>query len=1098
MRPLTLTIRGLHSFREEQTVDFEYLCEGGVFGIFGPTGSGKSTILDAMTLALYGKVERAPSNTQGILHHGENQLAVSLTFSLGSNTYKVERTYKRQKEDRLVGATARLVHVSDETIVLADKATDVTAHVQDLLGLSNDDFTRAVVLPQGKFAEFLSLKGTERRLMLQRLFHLEKYGDELNRKLRSKLSHEKSQIELIEREQQGLGEISEELMKEKQQELHLAVANRDKTQEQLAKQEGQVSNVQKKRTLSVELENLQEEQRVQIEKEQDMLVLKKELDTSKEANQYKDLVAALLKETAALSDMVQTEAKMKEVSKRHREEYKQAAEAFKRAEIEKEQEVPLKVLLAKLVEVEQIEKELVAKKRKLTDVEQEKKHSESHARELSEQLEKKKKDEEKYRQAQNSFKEKIADLRNAVTNRKEIEAAYEASLPISMQEKQVNQLRRDIPTAVTTTGEKVKQAETVLEEKKLESRNISAKLQYWYDGVKMMKRQLDDVMETYKAEKKEHELLHAVALVQSNLVEGEACPVCGSHEHHIRQEKDHFRSDERLDQDYSSELSQLTELSWSLEQLSNSLPYHSEEADSYAHNEIHYGSDTFKEDWASFIASLEAKLTTVRGVLEKGQAFVRSYTEFINEHKQLETAYDYEQKELLQKKTEAKEKEVEWEKMLAEWKSTYPAFSVESIGEERDRLREKQEQVDFLQARLDKSHQAIDDVAKEKTAITEELQQANRRQLEAEQAVKELDGAIKSAEENIYSVTSGKDLSAYKEETQQSLSQLERAFKQAYERSEMAKKALQETTSKLATIDARRQDIEERLSELKEKWEVAETSLSIEDVQRHAKEAQDIRELEATLRAFDEQVNQVKGRIQSLLDELEGGPVTEEELKLEVEKQKDLRDQAGEERERVGAITEVIKQMEARLERYRELEGQKGTHGELVEKLSKLDKVFRGKEFVEFIAEEQLHTISQIATDRLKQLTRGRYALEVDSSGGFIMRDDVNGGVKRSVTTLSGGETFLTSLALALALSTSIQLNGQHALEFFFLDEGFGTLDPDLLETVIHALEKLHTDRLSVGVISHVPELRERLPRKLIVTPGEASGRGTTVKLEEM
>ncbi|WP_036666975.1 SbcC/MukB-like Walker B domain-containing protein, partial [Paenibacillus darwinianus] len=109
-----------------------------------------------------------------------------------------------------------------------------------------------------------------------------------------------------------------------------------------------------------------------------------------------------------------------------------------------------------------------------------------------------------------------------------------------------------------------------------------------------------------------------------------------------------------------------------------------------------------------------------------------------------------------------------------------------------------------------------------------------------------------------------------------------------------------------------------------------------------------------------------------------------------------------------------------------------------------------------------------------------------------------NGGIRRPVGTLSGGETFLASLALALALSSQIQLRGRYPLQFFFLDEGFGTLDPDLLETVITALEKLHTDKLSVGVISHVPELRARLPRRLIVAPAEPSGAGSRIRLETM
>jgi exonuclease SbcC len=120
----------------------------------------------------------------------------------------------------------------------------------------------------------------------------------------------------------------------------------------------------------------------------------------------------------------------------------------------------------------------------------------------------------------------------------------------------------------------------------------------------------------------------------------------------------------------------------------------------------------------------------------------------------------------------------------------------------------------------------------------------------------------------------------------------------------------------------------------------------------------------------------------------------------------------------------------------------------------------------------------------------------VDSSGGFVIRDDANGGVRRPVSTLSGGETFLTSLALALALSAQIQLSGQYPLEFFFLDEGFGTLDPELLETVVEALEKLHIDSLTVGIISHVPELKSRLPRKLIVESAEPGGRGSRVYME--
>jgi exonuclease SbcC len=76
-----------------------------------------------------------------------------------------------------------------------------------------------------------------------------------------------------------------------------------------------------------------------------------------------------------------------------------------------------------------------------------------------------------------------------------------------------------------------------------------------------------------------------------------------------------------------------------------------------------------------------------------------------------------------------------------------------------------------------------------------------------------------------------------------------------------------------------------------------------------------------------------------------------------------------------------------------------------------------------------------------------------------------------------------------------IQMRGSR-LEFFFLDEGFGTLDPELLEVVMDALERLRMNNFAIGVISHVPELRQRMPRRLIVTPAEPLGRGSRVTLE--
>src|SRR5262245_18386438 len=114
MRPIHLTMAGLQSYRETQSIDFTTLTEAGVFGIFGPTGSGKSTILDAITLALFGKVERASGGTQAIMNQAESSLSVSFTFELGSASgtlrYRVDRQFKRTGDITIQGNLARLIH----------------------------------------------------------------------------------------------------------------------------------------------------------------------------------------------------------------------------------------------------------------------------------------------------------------------------------------------------------------------------------------------------------------------------------------------------------------------------------------------------------------------------------------------------------------------------------------------------------------------------------------------------------------------------------------------------------------------------------------------------------------------------------------------------------------------------------------------------------------------------------------------------------------------------------------------------------------------------------------------------------------------------
>ncbi|MDP4179352.1 MAG: ATP-binding protein, partial [Bacillota bacterium] len=200
MKPKILKVKGLNSFVDEQIINFDELTSKGLFGIFGPTGSGKSTILDAITMALYGKMSRGMDN---YVNSSSDLLVVSFDFEISYNgerkNYIAERSVKRDKNNNTRLSAARLYEkISEDSInVIADGSREVKDAVEKVIGLGFDDFSRSVVLPQGKFSEFLKIPPAERNNMLERLFGLEKYGRNLVDKINSKKKESISELDVL-------------------------------------------------------------------------------------------------------------------------------------------------------------------------------------------------------------------------------------------------------------------------------------------------------------------------------------------------------------------------------------------------------------------------------------------------------------------------------------------------------------------------------------------------------------------------------------------------------------------------------------------------------------------------------------------------------------------------------------------------------------------------------------------------------------------------------------------------------------------------------------------------------------------------------------
>ncbi|WBL16191.1 AAA family ATPase [Sutcliffiella sp. NC1] len=1133
MKPLQLTIAGLHSFREKQTIDFEALCEGGVFGIFGPTGSGKSSILDAMTLALYGKVERASNNTQGIMNHAENVLEVSFLFELengsGAKRYKVERTFKRTDEVRVKSGISRLVEYNGtEQVVLADKASDVNQLVLSILGLTIDDFTRAVVLPQGKFAEFLSLKGADRRQMLQRLFHLEKYGDELNRKIKDELQDKTITLGEITAEQQGLGEASKEAVLEAEKAYKEIAVTVEKAEQQLSQLEQNFEEQKRKWAWQQEKEKLAGKIRVLKEQEAEISYLESNVKKAEEAKFLQPILEDL-----------------KQVKDNLRQWEKERDNVHKQLQIVKKELDDSSGMYEKIREDKSIlHPQLLAKKEQLVRATQLEQRVEEWAKILDEMTTDIERKEKVLIQQQNDINKLTDTYNRAVVKQKqlkeeqqkvsipmekveEVEMAYEQKQLILQKEnswKEAQTDEQEIYNKLQSIQLKNKNSEKQVDGLKDKLVQLFRKVEKYYHSSSSIEIYLDwlqdETNRRYKIgkQKVEKENLKRLAHdISRELKAGEPCLVCGSTTHeggivHLHEEQvenedvanleamlTKIQKEKQLNATIKVKYEQLAyelhdvlkeveveSTSFPQMEIDHKEPVSNEELHTIFQNQIiqHKG---LRQDFIQLQQLKEDYISNWRSTITQQEKYVDAI-------KMYEEQWGKWSKRLQVLKEEIETATTEWNKKF----STYGFEQIEKIFSD---IRNKQKQAQEFNNRIEKSIEFIDQKEKELQLMKEVYVQAEKEMLQADSTKKEKHSQKEQLEKELFEIVGMESASTLMNKNERQINELLQKEEESYTRWQKSQVQFHEMNNKEKQAEQMIVETSSRLQTLETKWneqleqsiftKADEVEASIPFITKKDAWKQKVDEYWDNRKILEKQLKE--------LVELIG------ETELREEEWISLNERLAEQKKEVRAQMEAksaayhsLASLQERHQRYEELEKTKAIITAEKDKLQKLQSVFKGNSFVEYLAEEQLMQISVAASERLGALTHQRYALELDSQGGFVIRDDANGGVRRPVSTLSGGETFLTSLALALSLSAQIQLRGEYPLQFFFLDEGFGTLDAELLGGVVTSLEKLQSDHLAVGVISHVAELRARLPRRLVVTRAEPSGKGSTVKLETL
>ena len=185
--------------------------------------------------------------------------------------------------------------------------------------------------------------------------------------------------------------------------------------------------------------------------------------------------------------------------------------------------------------------------------------------------------------------------------------------------------------------------------------------------------------------------------------------------------------------------------------------------------------------------------------------------------------------------------------------------------------------------------------------------------------------------------------------------------------------------------------------------------------------------------------------------------------------------------EELGGARQRLEDVRRRLEQLAALNAELRELEERLAVLANLDLYLRSDRFEAYVLGHALADLAANASVIIHELTEGRYELTYEDE--FFVRDTWMDSYRRSVKTLSGGESFIVSLSLALALADTIA--GRQSLGALFLDEGFGTLDAESLDSVTEVLTNLTSTGRMVGVITHVTSLTERLPARLVVSKGQ-------------
>ncbi len=1074
MKILKVTVHNLNSLRVRTTIDFTAapLSNSGLFAITGDTGAGKTTILDAITLALYGRVHRNKEVTE-VMSYGAAESLAEVEFESRGEIYRSKWTIWRARKqldgkfqlpEREVSKWNREKEAFE---IVAKKIQEANDVIEAATELDFDRFCRSVLLSQGDFAAFLKAGERERSELLERITGTEIYSQI------SKAAFERNKLELeklndLKREREHLKLLDTEEVATLQTDLQNCQSEADVLKVELEVLQRKIQQIQRFKQLQQESEKLAASiqelelqwQTARGESDQlnaDLQRVKSEWIASQPLfSQVITLDAAIFEQSQSLTNeekswKTTTQKILDNQAESQRLELKitQLETDIQQVQQWLESHQHLEKLREDLPTIEYQREELRNLYQELQQLEKAKTDFAAQQEKLCQDLERWQKQLQNTENQLDSLKEKFKNQTpDYAQDRNEYLALlFEEIERLSEQYKKL----KDLSKTVTEYQAMVRQ----MNEYKEIWENLSARESLTHKELLSSIDALERATQRYNFKQQVYESQMRIASYEkdrSSLQEGEPCPLCFSMHHPFR----HTHVEPFVD--FAKE-----ELDAAKKQLEEVEKYHRKLM--LQQNDLYTQIDRLDqkeiEDLLQKIISYEENLVSTFPMLE------------IEE-------FSLTQNTFLQKKVSEAEEQIVTKRYLRE---QLTKLNKELEQHERQ-FQETELKVNDLQTQLL--------LTKEKQASAQE--QWQRSQVKFEAASGQLNTLLAPYGFEFEVKTAAATFQTLRTQSETFIAN---------------QKKREDFTRQLAFAQRDQENLQKQLIELQQLATNQEANLiekrrQLESQQserftlfgdKNPKSEQD--HLQKRLDQAEFNLQQAKNQLDTIIQKLEGSrrlfADRQQELsQLQVEEleEKIAQEQLNEGNthyrfllEKIGEIRRELKQNEAAQQTAKDLaqriQHQQKEHARWA-KLKDIIGSADGKEFRVFAQGLTLKRVTQLANHYLKNLN-GRYWIQKRDGKDLDLEivDTYQADNRRSMNTLSGGESFLVSLALALGLSDLAGNNAQ--IKSLFIDEGFGTLDDNSLDLAITTLENLQASGKTIGVISHVKELKERITAQIRV-----------------